>query len=157
MVEHVHFKEMLGGCRCGQLRYRVTGAPKFIMACHCTDCQQLTSSAFSLAMVMDEAQVETTAGIPHEWAKTGSSGKLSWQFTCRVCAGWIYTRPESQPGKMVVRPSTLDDHRWVTPIAQIFTRSALPWARMPLQFSYETEFEDASVLVEAFALGGVHP
>ena len=52
--------EMLGGCRCGQVRYRVTGAPKFIMACHCTDCQQLTSSAFSLAMVLDESQVQVT-------------------------------------------------------------------------------------------------
>ena len=36
-----------GGCQCGALRYEVTQAPHMIYACHCTDCQRMTSSAFS--------------------------------------------------------------------------------------------------------------
>jgi hypothetical protein len=42
-----------GGCQCGKLRYEITQAPHMIYTCHCTDCQRFTSSAFSVAMLMD--------------------------------------------------------------------------------------------------------
>ena len=40
-----------GGCQCGALRYEVTQAPQLVYTCHCTDCQRITSSAFSMALV----------------------------------------------------------------------------------------------------------
>ncbi|TLU71407.1 GFA family protein [Lichenicoccus roseus] len=145
-----------GQCRCGVLTYRITSAPKFSFACHCTDCQQLTSSAFSMGLAVDKASFELK-GEPHRWSKVGSSGKESHQFTCPFCTGWTHTETESHPGVVVVRPSTLDDHRWFRPIAQLYTRSAYPWALMPVQFSFETEFEDPAPLAEAFAAGGIRP
>jgi hypothetical protein len=57
----------------------------------------------------------------------------------------------------IVRPTSLDDHTWVRPVAQIFTRSALPWALMPVQFSYETEFKDTTPLEQAFTIGAIRP
>ena len=36
-----------GGCQCGKLRCKITEAPQLVYTCHCTDCQRLTSSAFS--------------------------------------------------------------------------------------------------------------
>jgi hypothetical protein len=147
-----------GGCRCGRIRYRVTAAPSFIFACHCSDCQQLASSAFSLGMAVPDAGFELRDGdAPRCWAKTASSGRESRQYTCPTCAGWTHTRTDSTPGITIVRPTTLDDHAWVRPVGQIFTRSALPWALMPVQFSYETEFEDPSPLQRAFAIGGIRP
>ena len=41
-----------GGCRCGRVRYQIDDEPKFSFACHCTDCQQLSASAFSLALTV---------------------------------------------------------------------------------------------------------
>jgi hypothetical protein len=41
-----------GGCFCGTVRYRITADPLFGFACHCTDCQQLTASAFSLGLAV---------------------------------------------------------------------------------------------------------
>ena len=148
-----------GGCRCGRIRYCVTRPPAFIFACHCTDCQQLTSSAFSMGMAVPDAGFELLEGgdALHCWTKTGSSGKESQQYTCPTCAGWTHTRADSAPGITIVRPITLDEHGWVRPVAQIFTRSALPWALMPVQFSYWTEFEDTSPLEQAFAIGGIRP
>ena len=35
-----------GGCSCGQVRYQITQKPLFTHACHCTDCQRSTGSAF---------------------------------------------------------------------------------------------------------------
>ena len=44
-----------GGCQCGAVRYEVTGEPKVVVACHCTDCQRQSGSAFGETMVVDEA------------------------------------------------------------------------------------------------------
>ena len=33
-----------GGCRCGQVRFRIDGGPLITMACHCTGCQRMTAS-----------------------------------------------------------------------------------------------------------------
>jgi hypothetical protein len=41
-----------GGCQCGQVRYEITEEPQSV--CHCLDCQRLTSSAFSLGIVVPE-------------------------------------------------------------------------------------------------------
>ena len=41
-----------GGCQCGKIRYE---APQSVYACHCRDCQRLTSSAFSMEVVVPEA------------------------------------------------------------------------------------------------------
>ena len=82
-------------------------------------------------------------GDPLDWSKIGSSGKPSHQFSCPICAGWTHTIAESAEGIVIVRPMTLHDHSWYRPVAEIFTRSALPWARMAVLLSYEAEFSDA--------------
>jgi hypothetical protein len=41
-----------GGCQCGAIRYEVTEAPQLVYTCHCTECQRLTGSAFSMALVV---------------------------------------------------------------------------------------------------------
>ena len=40
-----------GGCLCGALRYEINEAPQLVYTCHCTDCQRLTGSAFSMGLV----------------------------------------------------------------------------------------------------------
>ena len=45
-------EKLTGGCQCGALRYEITEAPRMVYSCHCTDCQRLTSSAFSMAVVV---------------------------------------------------------------------------------------------------------
>ncbi len=110
-----------------------------------------------MGMVVENRHFELSSGVPHEWAKTADSGATSTNFTCPGCAGWTHTRTQSQPDVTVVRPSTLDDHRWVRPIAQIYTKSALPWASMPVQFTFDEEFKDPTPLAKAFAAGGIVP
>ena len=35
-----------GGGRCGQVRIKISGPPLVTIACHCTDCQRMSSSGF---------------------------------------------------------------------------------------------------------------
>jgi hypothetical protein len=41
-----------GGCQCGKVRYAITEEPQSVYTCHCTACQRLTSSAFSMGLVV---------------------------------------------------------------------------------------------------------
>ena len=43
-----------GGCQCGKIRYEIIETPQSVYTCHCTDCQRLTSSAFSMGVVIAE-------------------------------------------------------------------------------------------------------
>ena len=40
-----------GGCRCGAIRYEVTVAPVASVACHCRDCQYVSSGGANYSMV----------------------------------------------------------------------------------------------------------
>ena len=146
-----------GGCRCGAIRYRVTAMPAFTFACHCTDCRQLTASAFSIGLAVPEASFAVGGGEPRMWTKTADSGKPSHQYWCAVCHGWTHTIAEASPGVVVVRASTLDNSDWVRPVGQIFLRSAYPWARLSVPLNYEEEFEDTGPLKSAFACSDIRP
>ena len=37
-----------GGCLCRKIRYTIIEKPRLVYTCHCTDCQHITSSAFSV-------------------------------------------------------------------------------------------------------------
>ncbi len=143
-----------GGCRCRAMRYQITEPALFSFACHCTDCQQFTSGAFSLGLAIP-ASGFVLEGAPNQWEKIADSGGWSRQFTCPICTGWTHTKTQHGMGVVIVRPTTLDDHRWFRPIAQIFTRSALPWALMPLPHTYTEEFVDTGPLRKSFAAAGM--
>jgi hypothetical protein len=53
-----------GGCQCGKIRYTITETPQLVHTCHCTDCQRLTSSAFSMGIVVAESAVRLS-GVEH--------------------------------------------------------------------------------------------
>jgi len=53
-----------GGCQCGAIRYEITEAPQLVYTCHCTDCQRLTSSAFSMAIVVNDGAFRFTGIKP---------------------------------------------------------------------------------------------
>jgi hypothetical protein len=146
-----------GGCRCGTVRYRVTSAPAFIFACHCTDCRRLTAGAFSIGMPVPKEGFAVTAGDPRVWTKIADSGKPSHQYWCPICHGWTHTIAEGSPGMVIVRATTLDAYEWVRPVGQIFLRSSYPWARLQVPLTFETEFEDTGPLKSAFANSGIRP
>ena len=41
-----------GGCACRALRYKCTGAPRYMGNCHCRDCQRATGSAYFAAVLI---------------------------------------------------------------------------------------------------------
>jgi len=116
-----------GGCQCGALRYEITQAPLMVYTCHCTDCQRMTSSAFSLGCVLPDGAFRLVQGEPKGVQRTTGSGRVSTRWVCPECGVWVCTAP--RPGTTVrnVRGGTLDNASWLRPIAHIWTRSKQPW------------------------------
>ena len=56
-----------GGCRCGQTRIRVSQPPLLAAACHCTGCQRMSASAFSLTLAIPSEGFDVTARQSGHW------------------------------------------------------------------------------------------
>ena len=65
-----------GGCQCGKIRYEINEAPTLVYTCHCRDCQRLTSSAFSLGIVVAEAGFRLSGIEPRPLQRMPDSGRV---------------------------------------------------------------------------------
>ncbi len=127
---------LTGGCICGAIRYTVARTPIEVYACHCTDCQRITSSAFSMGIVVaDEAfRVTGKTAITVPGGVT-EGGRVKSRWVCPDCGTWLFGNPRpgtQHPGMIrVVRGGTLDNTSWLTPTAHYWTRSRQPWVALP--------------------------
>ena len=141
-----------GGCRCGRVRLRITAPPLLTMACHCTGCQRMSSSAFSLSAAIPSEGFQVTQGEP---VIGGLHGDIRHYF-CSHCMSWMFTRPPGMDWFVNLRPTMLDNPRWFRPFIETYTSEKLPWASTPAVHSFETfpAFEDYEWLTKTFAEQG---
>ena len=144
-----------GGCRCDQTRVRVSAAPLISATCHCTGCQRMSASAFSLTLAIPMGGFEVTQGKP----VIGGLHESTHHYFCSYCMSWMFTRPEGMNDVVNLRPSMLDDHSWVVPFIEVWTQEKLPWANTPAVHSYATQpaFAEYAKLLEEFARNGWRP
>lgn len=121
-----------GGCLCGALRYRLAcDAVLCVYCCHCRDCQRLSSSAFSVSLVLPAAAFMLLQGDPKSIARRADSGREVRGFFCGDCGTRLFDRVIGQPEIMVVKAATLDDTAWLRPVAQFWTGRKQAWVTLP--------------------------
>jgi hypothetical protein len=113
-----------GQCRCGKTRFEVTSKPLITMACHCTGCQRMTSSAFSLSSLFPSAAFSITHGEP---VIGGLHGPARHYF-CDYCMSWLFTRPEGMDDFVNVRSTMLEDAHFFRPFVETWLDEKLEWA-----------------------------
>jgi hypothetical protein len=67
----------------------MTEAPQSVYACHCRDCQRLTSSAFSMGVVVPETAFKLGGVEPRALQRLADSGRTSTRWVCPDCGSWI--------------------------------------------------------------------
>jgi hypothetical protein len=127
---------MTGGCRCGKVRFTITAPALLTMACHCTGCQRMTASAYSLSIAVPTPGFSVTQGEP---VIGGLHGDQSRHHHCDWCKSWLFTRIEPDMGFVNVRASMLDDASEYAPFIETYTSEAFPWAKTGAAHSY-TQF-----------------
>ena len=119
-----------GGCLCGDVRYALSEDPVTLYACHCTDCQSETGSAFALSMIVRAEALETTRGEPAEFGVELDDGRVKRGLHCPRCTAPLWGVNEPM-GLANLQPGSLDDTGWLQPVGHIWTRSAQPWVVLP--------------------------
>jgi hypothetical protein len=118
-----------GGCQCGKIRYEFSEEPQLVYTCHCIDCQRLTSSAFSMGIVVSNGAFRLMGIEPRQLQRIADSGRVNTRLVCPECGSWICGAPRD--GLVRVRAGTLDDTSWLRPTRHIWTRSKQPWSTFP--------------------------
>ena len=120
-----------GGCACGALRYTLKAGYRLKpYACHCSDCQKRTGSAFSHHMLVMRSDLELTGDLDQA-RMTQPSGAVSTISGCPQCKSRIMAENSTRPGTAALRVGTLDRAVRFPPAAHIWVSSKHPWLVLP--------------------------
>lgn len=114
---------LTGGCLCGAIRYRATGAPAATSLCHCQSCRRATGGPSLAWAIFPEAAVEILSGT---LAIYESSPGVERGFCARCGTSLTYARA-NRPGLFDVTTASLDDPGACPPSKEIWTEERLSW------------------------------
>lgn len=124
-------EELSGRCLCGCVSYALRpGERSAIYACHCTDCQTRTGSAFSEHMLVRLAELKVE-GATDSYDRQLADGSCASLVGCPVCKVRIYAANSKRPGLATLRCGTLDQSAKVAPAAHFWIRGKQSWVKIP--------------------------
>lgn len=119
-----------GSCQCGQVTYTLKEPPIAIAACHCKQCQKLSTSAFSISAMVAANALEVNGELK-EWKRTADSGNETVAKLCSVCSNHIYHASPARPAHVMLKPSTLDDTSAIEPTIHVWVKEKQNWYQIP--------------------------
>jgi hypothetical protein len=142
-------------CRCEQTELTISAPPLITMACHCTGCQRMSASAYSLSVAVPAAGFAITRGEPVIGGLHGDSR----HYHCSHCKSWMFTRPQGMDDMVNVRATMLDDRRWYAPFVETWTDEGYPWAKTKASHSFGTlpPIDAWPAMIAEFAERGPRP
>ncbi|PCJ58693.1 MAG: aldehyde-activating protein [Rhodospirillaceae bacterium] len=117
---------LMGGCKCGAIRYEYTGDPALTLTCHCRDCQQFSGAAHASVIGVSETVFKTT-GTPKYYHYKSDGGSDMARGFCPECGSPLFTISSGFPGVVIFRAASLDDPKNFKAQMTIYTDSAFPW------------------------------
>ena len=113
-----------GQCHCGAIRYEVSGDPRSVALCHCSDCRRAAGAPVMAWAEFAEGQLMLTRGTP----KVRNSSGAAMRSFCADCGtGLFYRNADLLPGIVEVQLMTLDDADAFPPTANIQTAERIGW------------------------------
>lgn len=140
-----------GGCACGTVRYRLNREPMFVNCCHCRWCQRETGSAFAINALIEAEAVELLAGEPECVLTPSESGRGQSIWRCPECRVAVWSQ-YAGPTISFVRVGTLDEPHALSPDVHVYTRSKVPWVKLPPDVLAVDEYYSAKELWPAESL-----
>ena len=135
-----------GGCECGFVRYQFRGEPLTCYACHCTDCQSASGSAFSLSMLVQREDIQITSGEEAQHIFTMNHDQRV-RHHCGQCGAALWYGGAEASELVALKAGTFDDTSWFQPIAHVWVRSAQAWFRFDSNVAtYETQPDISDLL-----------
>lgn len=118
------FEMLIGGCRCGFIRYQVRGEPMYTALCHCNDCRKSAGAPMVAWAAYPESSFLVLCGTPRTFNSSGSSHR---SFCPECGTGLFFRNPEVLPGLVDIQIATLDEPEALPPQIHIQTAERLHW------------------------------
>ena len=123
--------EFVGGCYCGQVRYKASGYPAVKLQCNCRECQYLTGGGPNFVVGMPEAGFEYTSGKPATYTRSDLDAPVTREF-CGNCGTPLTSRAPAMAGVALVKAGSMDDPKaFGTPQMVIFDCDHQPFHTNP--------------------------
>jgi hypothetical protein len=120
-----------GNCQCGAVKYEVSAQPFVQYTCHCSECQKLTSSAFSLCMQVPSECLSITQGQAKSRERVTDSGNRLSTWFCGDCGSALFAQNSARPRLRTIFTGTLEHPHEVDVDTHIWLRSKLSWVQIP--------------------------
>ena len=114
---------LIGGCLCGEIRYRITAAPVEALYCHCRMCRRAHGAPVVAWVTVPRDGFTVTTGEP---AAYRSSAK-AWRQFCSHCGTQLTWREADDPRFVDVSIASLDNPELIAPTLHLWTDSRLGW------------------------------
>ena len=119
-----------GSCQCGSVKLRLLAAPQMVVACHCRECQKLSTSAFSLTAMVKASDLEIEGELK-DWQRMAESGNVAAAKFCPQCCNRIYHYNPAQPEMLKLKPSYFSDISFIQPTAHAWVSEKQDWFALP--------------------------
>jgi hypothetical protein len=119
-----------GACQCGNVTYTLSAPPLMIVACHCRECQKLSTSAFSITAIV-KAETITFKGTMSDWSRSADSGNISAAKFCPQCGNRIYHYNPQDKSTLKLKPTNLSDTRIIKPTVHAWISEKQAWFDIP--------------------------
>ena len=106
--------DVTGGCLCGAVRVRATGAPLRVGLCHCLDCRKHHGALFHASAIFAEDAVQVT----------GETGDWAGRHFCPRCGSSVFS---VSPGEVEVHLGSLDEPNRFRPTYELWTIRREAW------------------------------
>ncbi|WP_426357013.1 GFA family protein [Pseudocolwellia sp. HL-MZ19] len=121
-----------GTCQCGNISYTIKAKPTKVMACHCQECRKLSTSAFSITIVVDTNDIEFS-GTFNEWVRIADSGNKNHAKFCVGCGNRVYHyNPDDLSSiRLKLQPIDVADDTIFQPSVHVWVSEKLSWFVIP--------------------------
>lgn len=119
-----------GSCQCGLITYELLEPPLRVIACHCRECQKLSTSAFSLTAMVKAESIRFNGPLKH-WERMADSGNVNSAEFCPECGNRIFHYNPAQPEIIKLKPSNLADTRIIQPTLHVWVSEKQDWFEIP--------------------------
>ncbi|ORY01276.1 Mss4-like protein [Clohesyomyces aquaticus] len=125
------FPAVGGRCVCGQVSYRMETAPLFCHACHCSDCQRRTGSAFAAFCVIEADRVTLTSKTAPITVIAPEPPMDKKSAACPRCYTKLWDKSDEMGGVISIKTGTLDMPGLMEPDLHIFIEAKVAWLQLP--------------------------
>ena len=119
-----------GSCQCGNVTYQLLAEPSLVIACHCKECQKLSTSAFSITAIVTASDL-VIQGELKDWSRMAESGRTAAAKFCPTCGNRIYHYDPDDPDAIKLKPSNLSDTSIIQPAIHTWVSEKQAWYQIP--------------------------